>query len=122
MVIYEVNLDINNEIFDQFKAWLIKHVNEMIKFSGFIEAKILLENTGSKEKKNVTCCYLLDSQKSLESYLTQHAPAMRQDGINKFGNKFSATRRVFEVLKIITPSTEKSDLSEHILKECGGLL
>lgn len=103
MVIYEVNLDINNEIFDQFKTWLIPHVNEIVQLKGFIEARILLENNNADKNKKITCCYLIDSHENLNNYLSHHAPAMRQDGIHKFGDKFSATRRVFEVIETIAP-------------------
>lgn len=122
MVIYEVNLDINNEIFENFKVWLFAHVKEMVQFKGFLEAKILLENNEIKESQKITCCYLLDSQENLDNYLKNHAPAMRQDGINKFGNKFSATRRILKVIETIIPSASKINMSNIIQKETAGLL
>lgn len=41
MVIYEVNLSIDEEIYEQFKSWLKSHVKEMLQFPGFIKAQIL---------------------------------------------------------------------------------
>jgi hypothetical protein len=102
MVVYEVNLDINTEIFEQFKQWLVEHMKKMMTFKGFLEAKLLAENSDNSAKKKLTACYLLDSRKSLDDYLAQHAPVMRQDGIDTFGNQFSATRRIFDVAEIVT--------------------
>ncbi len=100
MVVYEVNLEINSEIYEQFQIWLIKHVKAMLKFEGFIEVKILVEHTEQKANKKITCCYLVASPIALNHYLTNHAAAMRQDGINEFGDAFSATRRIFDVMLI----------------------
>lgn len=105
MIIYEVNLTIEFSIYSEFKLWLLAHVEQMVQFNGFIEAKIL-EEVESKEHKKITVSYLLDSQKSLDVYLKHHAPEMRQDGIDKFGSKFSATRRVFEIVETIKPIVE----------------
>lgn len=101
MVIYEVNLVIKAEIYEQFKAWLIAHVKEVLQCRGFKEAKVLLENDNSNGEKKITCHYWVDSHASLENYLVHHAPALRQDGIDKFGNQFSAMRRVFDVAEIM---------------------
>ena len=32
----------------------------------------------------------------LQAYFDQHAPRMREDGVARFGGKFSASRRVLE--------------------------
>lgn len=103
MVVYEVNLDISDEIFDQFIIWLNNHVKAMMQFKGFKEAKILQEICETKNYKKITCSYLLDSQESLDDYFMHHAPSMRQDGINQFGDKFSAVRRIFDVIESVKP-------------------
>ena len=45
MILYEVNLEISNEIFDEYMAWLRPHIQEMLRFQGFIKADIYT-NTG----------------------------------------------------------------------------
>jgi hypothetical protein len=101
MIIYEVNLEIDTAIYEQFKTWLYDHVKEMLQLEGFLEAKILHEQSDSTEKKKLKCCYLLISQKNLDNYLTTQALHMRQEGIDKFGHHFSATRKIFEVVESI---------------------
>ena len=37
-VIYEVNLTVDNDVIDEFDAWLQKHVDEMLAIPGFVSA------------------------------------------------------------------------------------
>ncbi|WP_131795170.1 DUF4286 family protein [Fluoribacter gormanii] len=98
MVIYEVNLAIDGDIYPQFQLWLKKHVKEMLQLPGFIQAYILKpdnENTANPEK--LTVQYQLENRESLNVYLTEFALKMREEGLKLFKDKFSAQRRVFEV-------------------------
>ena len=103
MVIYEVNLAINNEIYTEFRLWLKEHVNEMLQFPGFINASIFkpeFDEASAQEK--LTIQYQLENRDDLEKYFTEFAAKMREEGIKRFNAKFSATRRVFEVEEIIS--------------------
>lgn len=102
MVIYEVNLVINANIYLQYQSWLKEHVKEMLQQPGFIQAIILKPETQDKlEQKTLTIQYQLDSRQSLDIYLKEFAPKMREQGIKLFNNQFSADRRIFEVEEII---------------------
>ncbi len=105
MIIYEVNIELHPDICESYKAWLITHVGQMLTFKGFLEAKILEEQ---QNPQKITCSYTLNSQESLDDYLNYHAPAMRQEGIDKFGNQFTATRRIFNVRYLSLSSNTKS--------------
>ena len=98
MIIYEVNLTINNDIYAEYYHWLIDHVKEMLKFPGFKTVEIakekLLQDNNNQSK--LTVRYTLNSEDDLDNYLNHHAPRIREEGIKKFGNQFSATRRIFE--------------------------
>lgn len=102
MVIYEVNLTIDADIYPQFQLWLKKHATEMLQFPGFIKACILKQE---KEKNSgqeaLTVQYQLENRDALETYFVQFAPGMREEGIKLFDNKFSAERRIFEVQESI---------------------
>jgi len=98
MVIYEVNLAIDKEIYPQFQSWLKKHAEEMLQFPGFIQASILKPEKEEVEgQEKLTVQYQLEDREALEVYFTDFAPKMRGDGINLFKDKFSAERRIFEV-------------------------
>lgn len=102
MVIYEVNLAINSDIYSEYTSWLQDHAKEMLQFPGFIQAILLKpEQEGLSEQKQLTVQYQLENRESLERYLVEFAPKMRAGGINLFKDQFSATRRIFEVQKII---------------------
>ncbi|MBK2124463.1 DUF4286 family protein [Fangia hongkongensis] len=94
MVVYEVNLRIKDEIYSAFMNWLEYHANEMLNFKGFKNFKILHDTDNQYGLHNVTVVYDVSTMDNLNTYLNHHSAAMRDDGISKFGNKFSASRRI----------------------------
>ena len=52
----------------------------------------------SDGRAQLCAVYHLRSQSDLDNYLANHAAHMREDGIKRFGQKFSASRRVRTVL------------------------
>ncbi len=104
MIFYEVNLIVNQMIKEAYVAWLSDHLQEMLQFDGFkkvsfseeifLDAKVL-----PADNAQFTVLYEIESYECLQNYLQNHAARMRQDGIDKFGDKFSATRRVFNLLR-----------------------
>lgn len=104
MVIYEVNLSIDNEIFGEYKAWLDPHILEMLELPGFLNATVLnqtMDASSTDLQKHLTIQYQLESANDLQSYFDEHAASMRGDGVNRFEGRFSATRRTFEVQETI---------------------
>lgn len=94
MVIYEVNVNVENDIYSEYYNWLVKHIKQMLQFTGFKKAEIgLIEHQHTSEKR-LRISYLVNSYTDLENYLNNHAEVMRAKGIEKFGAKFSATRRI----------------------------
>jgi quinol monooxygenase YgiN len=104
MLIYEVNLTVNREIVEAYMEWLKPHIEQILKFEGFMEAHLYKrrsEDEGSSDTSRIyfTVQYHLKDRPSLDAYLKDHAPAMRTDGIKRFGDKFSAQRRVLEEIE-----------------------
>ena len=103
MVIYEVNLAIDKGIYTECKLWLKEHVNEMLQFPGFIQASIFKpELNEASDQEKLIIQYQLENMDDLERYFTEFATKMRAEGIKRFSDKFSATRRVFKVEEIIS--------------------
>ena len=92
-VIYEVNLVPEPAIEGQFDEWLHEHVREMLALPGFIDATISREEQEDGPAAR-TVHYELQDREALEQYLAEHAPRMRQHGIDRFGERFTATRRI----------------------------
>ncbi|MCF6765148.1 DUF4286 family protein [Thiotrichales bacterium 19S3-7] len=103
MIIYEVNLSINQSIFDQYFTWLKPHVADMLNFDGFRRAQINEEiQTDDKEIRSITVRYAIDSWPYLEDYLENHAYRMRDEGIELFKDQFSAKRKSYTILDTIS--------------------
>lgn len=104
MVLYEVNLKIASDVFEEYMSWLKVHVKEMLSFDGFESAKYL---TNSEQNDpgfvKVTMQYFVDSLDDLNDYLENHSQKMRSEGTAKFPNKFSASRRIFNVQEEFSP-------------------
>ncbi|MGI9275676.1 MAG: DUF4286 family protein [Endozoicomonas sp.] len=99
MIIYEVNCLVDKNIERAFLSWLRQHIKEIVALDGFHSAKIdqLLEDDRLQEQPGsagISVRYRLENQEALESYLLNHAPQLRQDGIERFGNQFTVYRRV----------------------------
>eukprot|EP00299_Pterocystis_sp_00344_P007540 c248_g1_i1.p1 GENE.c248_g1_i1~~c248_g1_i1.p1 ORF type:complete len:349 (+),score=95.06 c248_g1_i1:42-1049(+) len=97
-VVYEVNVDVDEDIADQFQTWLHHHIKEMIAIPGFTGAFCAeVEKTDANEKKRKwTIQYRLVSRQALEDYFTNHAARMRADGLARFPGKFTAIRRIYQ--------------------------
>lgn len=99
MLIYEVKLEIDPQIFEAFCRWLKQHVAEILSLPGFLEAEIW------QDQQNTTlgwCIlsiqYRLKSQADLDHYLQENASKMRAEGQKLFANQFRAERRVLNKL------------------------
>jgi hypothetical protein len=96
MTIYEVNLIINPDIADDYAVWLNDHIRQILAIDGFLSAEwFVVESSG--EALEWTVHYRLRDRASLERYFAEHAARMRADGINRFGDGFTATRRIMEL-------------------------
>ncbi|NUO74833.1 MAG: DUF4286 family protein [Lysobacter sp.] len=95
-VIYEVDVDVDAAIADDYRAWLGPHTREILALPGFIDVGIhtQLEPPAAAGRVRLSVRYRVDSLASLEAYVREHAPRLRADAVARFGERFSATRRV----------------------------
>ncbi|MEM1243453.1 MAG: DUF4286 family protein [Pseudomonadota bacterium] len=96
MIIYEVNIKTQPEIFAAYYDWLLPHVKQMLQYAGFKTATLQQDET---DECKITVSYQVATREDLENYLQHHAKTMRDDGINRFNDKFSISRRIFKVLE-----------------------
>jgi hypothetical protein len=94
--VYEVNLEIDAGIAAEYRRWLDVHLAEILARPGFTGARILevLEPAASTARIALCVQYTLADAAALDSYLREHAPRLRADGIARFGDRFHAQRRI----------------------------
>ena len=98
MVIYEVNVTVHRGVYADFFVWLTKHVKKMLQFPGFVCATILKQELNeNSENEQITISYQLENRQMLDNYFSEYAPKMREEGLLLFKDKFSITRRVFQL-------------------------
>ncbi len=111
MLIYEVNLSVDKEIEEQYKEWLGAHVQEMLQNEGFLGAEWLSRNAvdeglpADDTKVLWTVHYRVTDDAALQHYFEHHAPRMRQDGLNRFGGRFTASRRILRLSSSFSPAS-----------------
>jgi len=92
--IYEVTINVDREIVDQFDAWLSDHIQEMLQISGISHAEVFEQEDDDQGRARRITQYFFVSDIDLEQYLSGPAEAMRQSVIDRFEGRFEATRRV----------------------------
>ena len=97
MIIYEVNIELNPEIVNEYDEWLDGHIEQMLEFEGFISAQKL--NSIEGEQYFLTVQYNIKTQEDLDRYLRNHADKMRNEGLNLFKDNFKAHRRIMKVIR-----------------------
>lgn len=93
MLIYEVNLQVDNSAAEEMAVWMKEHIREMLRFSGFERAAWYQRNPDSG-RQQWTVQYHVATRRDLDAYFEQHADRMRQDGLDRFGGRFTADRRI----------------------------
>ena len=98
MIVYVVELEMDNALRDEYLAWLHDHVREMLALPGFIGAETLIrcEPPPPAGRFIVQVHYRLRDRAAWDGYLAHHAPDMRQAGLARFGQRIHASRSVLE--------------------------
>ncbi len=95
-IIYEVNLRPDPSIETEFDVWLEHHVQEMLALPGFVGATIHRSEDPDEPAPLRSVHYRLRDRSALDAYLKEHAAHMRADGVQRFGDRFQATRRILD--------------------------
>lgn len=102
MLIYEVNLEVNESVKFKYAGWLPSHLEKMLKFRGFRHAYWFYRDPQIENlAENLTLWtihYIVDDIGCLNEYLQGPAKEMRQETIDLFGDQFKATRRILTPL------------------------
>lgn len=99
MIIYNVTINIDESIHDEWLLWIKEHIPQVLATGKFKEAK-LTKVLVEEELGGVTYSvqYRAFSRESLDAYYKEDAEKLRNDGLKRFGNKTLAFRTELEII------------------------
>ncbi len=103
MILYEVNLEVDNDINHKVAGWLPEHIDKLLHIDGFKSAYWFFREPADegREDTNITLWtiqYVLNDRKALDDYFNNQAEQLRAEAIEKFGDKMKASRRILNLL------------------------
>lgn len=123
-VIYEVNLTVDVEVVEAFDEWLHDHTQDMLAIPGFISANTSVVDDQNEKTRQRVVQYRLSDEAALAHYLEHDAERMRGKALEKFGENFTATRRVLSIAEAalaeqVTCANCGNELSGRFCQVCG---
>lgn len=107
MIIYNVTINIDESVHDDWLSWMQKkHINDVLATGKFFKAqlvKVLVE----EEMGGITYSvqYFANDKTNLENYYKEDAPRLREEGLRLFGDKMLAFRTELQVISEIFPDS-----------------
>ncbi|MBL0333496.1 MAG: DUF4286 family protein [Chlorobiota bacterium] len=99
MIIYEVNLIVQKSIATEYKSWLSLHINQILQINGFVSANWYQIEYDDDLNEHWSIQYKLHNFSDLQDYLDNFSKQFREDGLKRFGNQFTSTRRVLKLIE-----------------------
>ncbi len=100
MIIYNVTINIDDSVHDQWLNWLkTKHIGEVLDTGCFYKAKlskVLVDEEMGGTTYSIQ--YATESKEQLQEYYKTFAPKLREEGLHMFGDKMLAFRTELEVI------------------------
>lgn len=99
MIIYNVTINVDESIHDEWLSWIREHIPQVLATGKFSEAKltkVLVEEDMGGFTYSVQ--YRAHSREALESYYRDDAKRLRQEGSTRFADKILAFRTELEVI------------------------
>ena len=95
MVVYEVNQEFDVAIAAAYREWLQDHVREMLTLPGFLSAQVheVVDPLPTAGRLGLCVRYQVSDAGALENYQREHAPRLRADGLQRFGEEGVRIRR-----------------------------
>lgn len=101
MLVYQVTVTIQHQREDEWRTWMQReHIQDVLDTGYFTSATMHKQQQPPPPDGSTTYCisYLCPSQRELDAYLTEAAPALQQDHISRFEGDFTASRVIMETL------------------------
>ena len=98
MIHYTVMCDVDAAVAQTWLAWLVQiHIPDMLATGCIVSADVTrLEDPPSLRGERFVARYTAPDRATWERYLSDHAPALRGDHIERFGGRVTAERTLGE--------------------------
>jgi hypothetical protein len=99
MIIYNVTVNIDESVHDEWLVWIKNHIPEVLATGRFTEAK-LTKVLVEEEKGGITYAiqYRAKSREELNNYYKFDAERLQKDGLLRFADKSLAFRTELEII------------------------
>ena len=99
MIIYNVTVNIENDVHDEWLKWMKnEHIPDVMKTNCFIENKICKVLVTEEQGTTYSIQYTAPDMQTLERYQREYAPQLQKEHSERFANKFVAFRTLLEVV------------------------
>ena len=106
MYIYNVTINIDDSVHDEWLSWIQDHIQEVLATGRFASAK-LTQVLVEEEMGGVTYSvqYTANTREDLDEYYKVDAPKLRSDGVQRFADKMVAFRTELKVVNEFYPNS-----------------
>jgi hypothetical protein len=100
MYIYNVTIKLQWQIHDEWFAWMKNtHIKNVLQTKCFKDYKMVrLLDIDEEEGPTYAVQYFCDTLNDYENYINNFANTLRQEGLEKFGNKFIGFRTLMQIV------------------------
>lgn len=101
MFIYNITIKVDNAILNEWMQWQMKeHIPEIMATNLFDEYKIFrLLDTDEADGATFVFQFLTSVKNNYGQYIQQHAPALREKALKKWGDRFIGFRSLLEAVQ-----------------------
>ncbi|MBT8246076.1 MAG: DUF4286 family protein [Winogradskyella sp.] len=99
MIIYNVTVNIDDSVHDEWLIWIKEHIPKVLstgKFDRATFSKVLVDEEMGGQTYSIQ--FRSYSRKALDTYYRDDADRLRQDGLKRFADKMVAFRTELEVV------------------------
>ncbi len=100
MLIYNVTTKVNWSIHEAWLAWMKeKHLPDVMNCDCFTDVRFVrILDTDESEGPTYAAQFYAEDHAVYQRYINEHAPAMRKDVMDTWGNNFISFRTLMEVV------------------------
>ncbi len=99
MIIYNVTVNIENDVREEWLQWMKeKHIPDVMQTGFFVENKICKVLVDEEQGTTYSIQYTCENMERLLEYQEVHAPRLQKEHSDKYANKFVAFRTVLEIV------------------------